>query len=539
MHEAHHQAYNATENVVCYSIYPSEKQTQPVGDEEKEHFRIFELTHSIPICESVSPVSNYRWHGMSDDEFDAYRKRLTDEVFEYMKRAEEEQGMDFTMAIAHHTFLNPLVMRDVLVRREKELNKPRVPLFDFVHGTALKMYVHELDPSEQEEFPMRFHKLMMEENVFGDGGISGAFAISKDQKTKLTEIFPSFPVDKMVISPNGVNQSLFYPRDKSIQELLKDEANTPVWPKSRPTDDVVDGYKKTVVFVGKFANWKRLDAVLRAAKLWEAQGDDTCTVIIGSGPPEDVELYEKLADELELKHTYMIGPKPQPVLAEFFSAANVGVFPSYSEPFGMVFIECCACGTPTIGADSGGPKDFISPEVGELIPEPENKYDWDALEKSLFEAVQRSLSEDWKTTKGPACIALATEKYSVKHQCEELLLGVDRLLSCEAEVAAEVAAKSKSSAPVTTAEDPAAAKMKAEEEAEAAEAEAESAPPVAEAVKVEEEADEVVQAAAVVEEVPKPETPKVETPKVETPKVETPKVETPKVEAPKGGCVVC
>ena len=31
------------------------------------------------------------------------------------------------------------------------------------------------------------------------------------------------------------------------------------------------------------------------------------------------------------------------------------------EPFGMVFIECMACGTPTIGAKSGGPTEFVKP----------------------------------------------------------------------------------------------------------------------------------------------------------------------------------
>jgi glycosyltransferase involved in cell wall biosynthesis len=36
---------------------------------------------------------------------------------------------------------------------------------------------------------------------------------------------------------------------------------------------------------------------------------------------------------------------------------------------GMVFIEAMACGTPVIGADSGGPKDFVTPAVGALVPE--------------------------------------------------------------------------------------------------------------------------------------------------------------------------
>ena len=42
---------------------------------------------------------------------------------------------------------------------------------------------------------------------------------------------------------------------------------------------------------------------------------------------------------------------------------------SRKEPFGMVFIECMACGTPTIGANSGGPTEFVKPEQGVLVDE--------------------------------------------------------------------------------------------------------------------------------------------------------------------------
>ena len=34
------------------------------------------LSHQIPICESASPVSSYRWHSMSEEEFRSYRERL-------------------------------------------------------------------------------------------------------------------------------------------------------------------------------------------------------------------------------------------------------------------------------------------------------------------------------------------------------------------------------------------------------------------------------------------------------------------------------
>merc|ERR1719337_663676 len=77
-----------------------------------------------------------------------------------------------------------------------------------------------------------------------------------------------------------------------------------------------------------------------------------------------------LCAQLGLKNTFLIGPKGQDQLAEMYTVADLGCFPSFKEPFGLVFVECMACKTPVIGANSGGPKDFVSAEVGELVAEP-------------------------------------------------------------------------------------------------------------------------------------------------------------------------
>ena len=70
LHEAHHNAYNAIPGLRCYSMYPSRRQRF-----REELVRVFPLEHDIPICESISPVSSYRWHSMDDDEVAAYIQR--------------------------------------------------------------------------------------------------------------------------------------------------------------------------------------------------------------------------------------------------------------------------------------------------------------------------------------------------------------------------------------------------------------------------------------------------------------------------------
>ena len=111
LHEGHHNAYNKMDGVRSYSMYPSNKQGQPPAGSD---YKVFELAHDIPICESASPNSSKRWHGFSDQEFQAYVERLEQEVYDYMQKCEEREGKPFTMMIAHHSFVNPLARRNVI-----------------------------------------------------------------------------------------------------------------------------------------------------------------------------------------------------------------------------------------------------------------------------------------------------------------------------------------------------------------------------------------------------------------------------------------
>merc|ERR1719324_2378848 len=83
-----------------------------------------------------------------------------------------------------------------------------------------------------------------------------------------------------------------------------------------------------------------------------------------------MKLLKDKCEQLGLKNTFLIGARGQDQLAEMYTVADLGVFPSFKEPFGLVFVECMACKTPVIGANSGGPKDFVSAEVGKLVDEP-------------------------------------------------------------------------------------------------------------------------------------------------------------------------
>jgi glycosyltransferase involved in cell wall biosynthesis len=429
LHEAHHHAYNALPGLRCYSMYPSRRQRI-----REEHVRVFALDHDIPICESVSPVSSYRWHGMSEAEVAGYRRRLTDEVATWMDEIETQTGDRFALAVAHHAFMNAVVMRDV-IRRRATAGRGTMPLLCFTHGTELKMYASEKRGDRPDEFPLRFLPFMQHEKIFERAGTAPGVdlvaAISNEQVGAFLDVFPEFPSDRVVLSPNGYNQQVFRRLTEPV-DVYADRASVLAGFMTQPPDGSdskpepvapADGFDAVVAFCGKFADWKRLDVLLRAAADYERHAK-ILTLVIGSGPVEAQVRMRDLAAELGLQRTYFLGPRAQDELAVLFNCADVGCFPSHREPFGLVFIECMACGTPVIGADSGGPPDFVTPEVGLLIPESDDRQQ---LAASLAAAVIRAVDEDWKGSKGSAAEAYAALNFSVVSQASDLLKAVDSL----------------------------------------------------------------------------------------------------------------
>merc|ERR1712217_445014 len=346
-----------------------------------------------------------------------------------MEACEKREGREFSFVIAHHSFINPLVLRNV-IRRRAQNGKRQIPLYCFVHGTALKMYRWELGGKDQKEFPMRFHKMIVEEKLFDDtrNGVNTCFVISEEQKGGIKEIFPSFPQDRVIVAPNGINVEKFKPQPKTFDEVVLAQTRTIIWPSAPPSEEDCKKFKRAITFVGKFAEWKRQAALLHAAAQYEKTFPNLVTLCVGTGPDEELDKLKNLCKNLGLKNTFLLGARGQDILAEIYTVASLGCFPSFKEPFGLVFVECMACRTPVIGANSGGPKDFVDASVGELVAEPPQTTDLatvsagvETLGKTLAEAISRALDEEWKQSKGDACLKLALDRFTVGAQVGDML----------------------------------------------------------------------------------------------------------------------
>merc|ERR1740121_2075896 len=285
---------------------------------------------------------------------------------------------------------------------------------------------------------MRFHKMIQDEKLFQNqnDGVNACFVISEEQKGGIKEIFPEFPQDRVIVAPNGINVEVFKPQDKTFATVLKEQLvdQKILWPAQAPTEASIGKYKRCLAFVGKAAEWKRQAALLKAAGMFGKTHPDVALLCVGTGPEEEIKKLTDVCDELKLENTFVLGARGQPILAEIYTVCSLCCFPSFKEPFGLVFVECMACKTPVIGANSGGPKDFVHDPVGTLVAEPPETSSLDTvpagietLSKTLNAAITQALEEDWKKTKGEACYKLAHDKFTVGSQVQFMMDSVQKL----------------------------------------------------------------------------------------------------------------
>ena len=129
----------------------------------------------------------------------------------------------------------------------------------------------------------------------------------------------------VVVWSRGVDIELFHPRNK----------------------DFIDAPRPISMYMGRVAVEKNIDAFLSI----DLPGTK---YVIGDGP-----------DLIELKNKYpdvrFTGFKRGEELATYLAAADVFVFPSLTDTYGLVMLEAMACGVPVAAFPVTGPVDVIVP----------------------------------------------------------------------------------------------------------------------------------------------------------------------------------
>lgn len=124
-----------------------------------------------------------------------------------------------------------------------------------------------------------------------------------------------------------------------------------------------------LLFVGHLQRRKGLEFLLHALAKCPAQ--NVSLDVVGDGP--ELESCQQLAAKLHLSHVTFHGFKQKDDLPKHYAAANVFVFPSLQEIFGLVMVEAAAAGLPIIASEfAGGASDVVEHEKNGYLIDPTN-----------------------------------------------------------------------------------------------------------------------------------------------------------------------
>lgn len=169
-----------------------------------------------------------------------------------------------------------------------------------------------------------------------------------------------YGIERMVVWGRGVNTEKYQPRDASVKNP------EPIF-----------------LNVGRVAVEKNIEAFLKL----DLPGKK---VIVGDGPSRK-SLEEKYPE------AEFVGFKYGQELADYFAQADVFVFPSKTDTFGLVMLEAMACGTPVAGYPVPGPIDVIQDGVTGVISEDLQAACLQALELNRGDCRKHALANNWES----------------------------------------------------------------------------------------------------------------------------------------------
>ena len=136
-----------------------------------------------------------------------------------------------------------------------------------------------------------------------------------------------------------------------------------------------------MLYVGRVAIEKNIEAFL-------ACDHPGTKVIVGDGPARAM-LAERFPEAI------FLGKRSGTALAGCYAHADVFVFPSRTDTFGLVMIEALACGTPVAAFPVPGPLDVLTRHVGAMSEALETAIDA-ALRRDRHECARYGASFSWE-----------------------------------------------------------------------------------------------------------------------------------------------
>ena len=167
--------------------------------------------------------------------------------------------------------------------------------------------------------------------------VADAIVVNSESLRSEVEHYLNVDARKLRLVYEAIDHDLFKPGDAGVAR-----ARVASYGVTRPY----------ALFVSTLWSYKNCDGLLRAWALARRELADRQLVIVGRGEADYVAQLRALASELGiLADVLFTGGIPLQDTVPFYQAADVLVYPSLNETFGLPILEAMACGCPVVTSD--------------------------------------------------------------------------------------------------------------------------------------------------------------------------------------------
>ena len=191
--------------------------------------------------------------------------------------------------------------------------------------------------------------------------LADRIVVNSEYMRNTVVVFYGLNRDKVVVIPNGVDLKMFLGSKDRI---------------------ILEG-DPSVLYVGHFARLKGVDILIRAIAKLRIELPNIKLHLVGRGNDRAFALLAK-KEGIE-KYVVFHGWAEQSLLSSYYKSADMCVFPSRHEGFGIVILEAMASGIPVIASDIPSFREIISNGIDGRLFKSE---DVDALSKEVIALYQ-------------------------------------------------------------------------------------------------------------------------------------------------------
>jgi glycosyltransferase involved in cell wall biosynthesis len=208
-----------------------------------------------------------------------------------------------------------------------------IPLVSTIHATEYGRNLGLHNPMQKEIHDIERNLVLESERIV---------CCSNYMRYEIESLFNANP-SRIAVIPNGASMNRYQLNESSLDDRFEG----------------IDDQDQVIFYIGRLVPEKGVASLIRAF-LKVSQEIPAAKLVIAGRGPQGMELQE-LACELGLsERIWFAGYISDELRDRIYHRADVAVFPSLYEPFGIVALEAMASGTPVVVSDVGGLAEIVN-----------------------------------------------------------------------------------------------------------------------------------------------------------------------------------